>query len=108
MKKLISIIRMKSMPVTNVSVTRGDENGEINITWDSLRHAELYVIQYGTGSRGDQKEDVSWKVADIINESNYTIKGLKKSKTYLFRVAAVTAKKQGPWSRTVKKSIDNN
>lgn len=91
---------MKSMAVTNVNVTRGDEKGELNISWDSQQHAELYVIQYGTGN--------VWKVADIIDESKYTIRGLKESKTYLFRVAAVTAKKQGPWSKTVKKNIDKN
>lgn len=99
---------MKSMAVTNVNVTRGDEKGELNISWDSQRHAELYVIQYSTGNNaaGKNRGSVSWKVADIIDESKYTIRGLKESKTYLFRVAAVTAKKQGRWSKTVKKNID--
>jgi len=98
------------MAVTNVNVTRGDEKGELNISWDSQRHAEFYVIQYGTGNNaaGNSSGSVSWKVADIIDESKYTIRGLKESKTYLFRVAAVTAKKQGPWSKTVKKNIDKN
>ena len=98
------------MAVTNVNVTSGDEKGELNISWDSQQHAELYVIQYGTGNNGAalKGERVSWKVADIIDESKYTIRGLKESKTYLFRVAAVTAKKQGPWSKTVKKNIDKN
>jgi hypothetical protein len=101
---------MKSMAVTNVNVTRGDEKGELNISWDSQQHAELYVIQYGTGNNGEvsNSANISWKVADIIDESKYTIRGLKESKTYLFRVAAVTAKKQGPWSKTVKKNIDKN
>lgn len=91
---------MESLIISNINVTRGDEEGELNLSWDSLNDANLYVIQYGTG-----KQNVSWKVADIVNESRYTIKGLKEKKTYLFRVAVVNSSKQGPWSKVVEKSI---
>lgn len=106
---------MKSAVVTNLSVTLGDEKGEMNLSWDSVESAELYVIQF-SGSRNSSNirtakrttsvsNDTLWKTADIINESKYTIRGLKEKKTYLFRVAAVTSSRQGPWSRTVKKEI---
>ncbi len=106
---------MKSSFVSKLNVTRGDETGEINLSWDSVKNAELYVIQFSTAKNRqaikDEKSDDSkinnagWETADIINESKYTIKGLREKKTYLFRVAAVTTSKQGPWSRTVRKEI---
>jgi Fibronectin type III domain len=106
---------MKRTLVSNLNATRGDEKGEINLSWDSITSAELYVIQFSVSKNGSAlKENKSsegklteagWKTADIINESKYTIRGLKEKKTYLFRVAAVTTSKQGPWSRTVKKVI---
>lgn len=106
---------MKRTMVSNFNATRGDEKGEINLSWDSVSSAELYVIQISAAKNGSKTNvlkssnarliETEWKTADIINESKYTIKGLKEKKTYLFRVAAVTTSKQGPWSRTVKKVI---
>ncbi len=106
---------MKSAVISNLSVTRGDDKGEINLSWDSVESAELYVIQFSDSTIGlrlnraknaaSTSNNTSWKTADIINESKYTIRGLKERKTYSFRVAAVTSSNQGPWSRTVKKDI---
>lgn len=106
---------MKRTVVSNFNVTRGDEKGEINLSWDSVVNAELYVIQFsdlqnGANAKRTKKlhsvsNNYPWKTADIINESKYTIRGLKEKRTYKFRVAAVTSSKQGPWSRTVKKVI---
>ncbi len=106
---------MKSAVISNLSVTRGDDKGEINLSWDSVESAELYVIQFSGSVNGLKlktakgpasiSNNTAWITADIINESKYTIKGLREKKTYLFRVAAVTSSKQGPWSKTAKKVI---
>lgn len=106
---------MKSPSVTKLNVTRGEETGEINLSWDPVKNAELYVIQYNTAKNraaangrikhADKLKDECWITADIINESKYTIKGLKEKRTYLFRVAAVTTNRQGPWSRAEKKEL---
>lgn len=89
------------MNIQSFNVTRGDEKGEVNITWDSVNDAKLYIVQYS----GAAAKNNDWKVADIVNESFYTIRGLKKNRTYFFRVAAVNSSKQGPWSRKIKKNI---
>lgn len=93
---------MNRLNIRSFNVTRGDINGEVNICWDSVNEAQLYIIQY-TGREYGNNE---WKVADIVNESFCTLKGFKKNRTYYFRVAAVNGSKQGPWSRKIKKIIN--
>lgn len=91
---------MNALEINTMYVTRGDGAGEVNISWDSLDEADRYVVQYSTtGSRND------WRLADITNESSYTLKGLKLHKTYIFRVAAVNSSKKGPWCAPVKKKV---
>ena len=95
------LVLMNEFYIRGFNVTRGDEKGEVNISWDSVNGAHLYIIQFaGTGNKNNE-----WKVADIINESFYTLKGLKNNRSYFFRVAAVNSRKQGPWSRKIKKDI---
>lgn len=107
---------MKSMVIENIYVAKGDETGELNLSWDSLKEAELYVIQYrdikyprtkkiNTDKKSGAKLKSLWKVADITNEPKYTIKGLKSKRKYSFRVAAVNSTRQGPWSVTAVKEI---
>lgn len=74
---------MSRLFIQSFNVTRGDDKGEVNISWDSISNAKLYIIQF-SGTAGS-KNNNEWKVADIVNESFYTLKGLKKNRTYFFQ-----------------------
>ncbi len=90
---------MNALEINTMYVTRGDGAGEVNITWDSLDEADRYVVEYTTPGKNE------WKLADITNESNYTLKGLKLRRTYIFRVSAVNSSQKGPWCTPVKKKV---
>jgi predicted phage tail protein len=86
--------------ISSISAAKGDVKGEVDLNWDGIEIADSYIIEYCNGSRKQ-----NWVLVDIINESKYTIKGLKQNKTYSFRVRAVNSQRQGAWSITVKKRI---
>lgn len=86
--------------ISSIAAAKGDVKGEVDLNWDGIDIADSYVIEFYNGS-----SKKNWVLVDIINESKYTIKGLKPNRTYSFRVAAVNSQKQGPWSATVKKRI---
>ena len=104
------------MVIENIYAARGADTGELNLSWDSLKEAELYVIQYmdtkshrlknnNSAKKSGTRIKSLWKVADITDEPKYTFKGLKGNRKYSFRVAAVSAEAQGPWSTTTEKEI---
>lgn len=89
-----------NLTINSIHAARGDGAGEIDLNWDAIENADSYVIEFC-----ERNGRAKWNVLDIINESKYTVKGLKNKKAYMFRVAAVDSKKQGPWSITVEKII---
>jgi hypothetical protein len=82
-----------------IAVTSGDNDGEIDLTWEPVRGANTYVVQKSAG----KKEGYRWENIDVIDKSSYTVSKLKSKKEYNFRIAAVTLKGQGPWSEIVTK-----
>lgn len=86
--------------ISSINAAKGDIKGEVDLNWDGIEIADQYVIEFCNGI-----SNKNWIVVDIINESKYTIKGLKPNKTYSFRVAAVNSQKQGPWSEPVCKKV---
>lgn len=90
------------LTITSLSAAKGDIKSEIDLNWDGIDFADTYMIEYCNESRKQ-----NWVLVDIINESKYTIKGLRTNKTYSFRVRAVNSQKQGPWSETVIKELYN-
>lgn len=78
----------------NLSVTAGDNDGELDPDWDSVRGASSYVIQRSA----DPPTASSWQMIMTVNPSKATVSGLTSGTKYWFRVAAVGAAGQGPWS----------
>lgn len=67
--------------------------GEIALTWDVVRGARSYIVQQATDIvAGD------WSLALVSTKSKANVTGLTSGKKYWFRVAAVGAAGQGPWS----------
>jgi len=83
-----------------IAATKGDLDGEVDITWEPVKGAYTYIIQ----KRNEKNRNAKWEQVDIIDRSSYTISKLKSGKKYRFRVAAVNSKGQGPWSETVNKT----
>ena len=73
--------------------TQGDHEGEIDLTWSRVRGAKSYMVQ--------QSANVTprvWQQAMVSPRSSATVKGLTSGQVYAFRVAAVGAAGDGPWS----------
>lgn len=86
--------------VISLYATRGDQTGEIEIQWHPEEGASCYIIQMSPAG----KKNHPWKHIDIVNSSKYTITGLKPSKSYAFRIAAVSnGSGQGSWSEPIVK-----
>lgn len=77
-----------------LSATAGDHDGEIDLAWDTVRGARSYVVERSP----DPPTDASWTHAAVSTRSRLTVEGLDSGTRYWFRVAAVTANEQGPWS----------
>lgn len=88
-------------PPISIYATTGDLNGEIDLVWEPVKGASNYIIQY---SPGTQKQS-SWRYLDVVTKSSHTLTNLKHGKNYKFRVAAVSSKGQGTWSKPVIKKV---
>jgi len=75
----------------NLSATDGDLDEEIDLAWNRVRGAASYLIQ--------RSEDlVAWAGDKVSTKSLLTYPGCETGKKFWFRVAAVGAAGQGPWS----------
>ncbi len=82
-----------------LTATVGDHDGEIDLSWDTVRGARSYVIERST----DPTTETSWVHAGLSTRSKITIEGLTSGTRYWFRVAALTNNGQAPWSNPAMK-----
>lgn len=76
------------------SATRGDREGDIDCSWDTVAGARSYVIEISP----DPPTSTSWKHAGVSTKSRSTISNLTPGTRYWFRVAAVGTAGQSGWS----------
>jgi hypothetical protein len=75
----------------NLFATDGDLDEEIDLGWDRVRGSRSYLIQ--------RSEDLAaWSGDKVSTKSTFTYPGCTPGKKYWFRVAAIGAAGQGPWS----------
>jgi hypothetical protein len=79
---------------TNFVATMSDLPGCIDLMWDRVRGASTYVVQICP----DPLSDTSWRQIGLPTKSSFTATGLTAGSKYWFRVAAIGAAGQGPWS----------
>ena len=79
---------------TSLTATDGDEEGEIDLTWDKVKGAKSYVIERSV----DPPTATSWGHATVVLKSSATINGLTGGTRYWFRVASVLSTGQSGWS----------
>lgn len=78
----------------NLRAFAGDNDGEIDLDWDSVKKAKSYEIQRSL----DPVTATSWIAAGTVTKSKGTITGLTSGTKYWFRVRAIGAAGPGPWS----------
>ena len=78
----------------SLNATLGDLEHTVDLGWDKVRGARSYVVQWCA----DPMSDANWQQAGISTKSSYLVTGLTAGTKYWFRVAAVGAAGQGPWS----------
>lgn len=88
-----------SGPPPSLTATAGDHDGEIDLSWDTVRSARSYVVQRSP----DPPNETSWVHATVSTRSATTIQGLTSGTRYWFRVAAVTTSGQTAWSNPAVK-----
>ncbi len=95
-KKTPHVVKKKNKisSLLSLTATSGDDEGEIDLVWEPVKTADVYLIQKSKGSQKPAK----WRYEDIVTESSYTVSKLKSGYKYWFRVAAVCSKTRGQWS----------
>ena len=90
-----------SMPkIVGLFATQGDADGEIDLHWNPIKRGlNSYVIEYTTDPAGQ----TGWGHTKVCTASKITLTGLTSATRYWFRVAAVGAAGQGPWSDAATK-----
>lgn len=76
-----------------LTATTGNHEGEIELSWDSVRGARSYVVE-----RSADPQAGPWTQAGVAPRSSLIVEGLDSGTRYYFRVAAVTLNGQSPWS----------
>jgi len=83
----------------SLTATAGDHDGEIDLSWDTVRGARSYVVQRSP----DPPSESTWTHSAISTRSRATVEGLNSGTRYWFRVSAVTPNGQTAWSNPVVK-----
>ena len=79
---------------TDLSATTGDRDGELDVQWNRVKGASSYVVEQTT----DAAAATGWKSAGVATKSKQSVTGLTTGTKYWFRVAAIGAAGQSPWS----------
>jgi hypothetical protein len=78
----------------NLSAVAGDGEGKAELSWKPVRGASSYPVS----KCEDPITPDGWELVGISTKANFTVKNLTSGKKCWFKVAAVGAAGQGPWS----------
>jgi hypothetical protein len=84
--------------VVYLNATSGDNAGEIDIQWDSVKGAASYIVQAAI----NDGVAVVWTHITVVTKSKAAL-AMKSGVNYQIRVAAVGSAGQGPWSDSINK-----
>lgn len=87
-------IQTSETPIA-LSATEGDHDGEIDLSWDTVKSAKSYVVERSP----DPPTSTSWVHETVSSKSSTTVSGLVSgTRYYWFRVAAVMTGGQSGFS----------
>ena len=90
-------VRAESAPITaierpgDLTASVGDDDGEVDLSWDSVRGAKSYELQAS-------EDAASWQHAGISTRSKASVASLASGTKYWFRVRAIGSNAESPWS----------
>jgi hypothetical protein len=88
-------------PVANLSITAGDNAGELDLQWDPVSGAKTYEVQISP----DPVTATSWIPQPSVSKSKAVILGLTSGAKMWARVRAVGAGGTGAWSDPATKIV---
>ena len=87
--------------VTTLVVTAGDNDGELNPSWDPVTGADNFEVQVNT----DPTKPAQWVTKLASSQSHCTITGLPSGIRHYVRVRANGPMGSGPWSDEASKMV---
>lgn len=90
-------------PVQNLTITAGDDEGELDLAWDPVRGAKSYQIQISP----DPITPTSWTDVAPAGKSRKSLSGLERGARMWVRVRAIAPKEEnnGAWSDPAVKTV---
>jgi hypothetical protein len=86
--------------ISELHVTAGDNDGEVDPNWHAERGTRSYEVQYNyTGLQGP------WTNADPVTKSKTTLTGLNSGQRVYVRVRAIGSAGPAPWSDVISKMV---
>ena len=85
--------------VQNLSLTVGDNPGELDAHWDPIKGRQTYQIEFCV----DPMSATGWRDATPTKKSKATIPGLTSGSKIWVRVRAIGADGPGPWSSEISR-----
>ncbi len=79
-----------------LQVLQGISEGEVTVTWDKVKHALHYVLEYGV--EGEEPKSIP-----LCGRRKKTLMLPRLGATYFFRMAAIGTSGQSNWSTTVRR-----
>lgn len=81
----------------NVSASTGDDDGEIDVSWNPVAKARNYIVE--CREHIDGQVPGAWTQVKIVSRSKLTATGLVTGRKYAFRVRALGPNSvESPWS----------
>lgn len=84
----------------SIRTAKNVKKKSLKLTWKKASNAKKYQIQYSMNKKFKKGNKTK-----VTNKLKYTIKGLKKKKTYYVRVRGINGKTYGKWSKAKKVKI---
>ena len=78
---------------TNLSVTMGDHEGEMDLQWTPPKGAKSYIVECSTYA-----VPRTWQQVKIVTRSSLTVPDLTPGEVYAFRVKAIGSAGESDWS----------
>ncbi len=87
--------------VANLSVTGGDNAGELDLHWDPASSAKSYEVHMSP----DPVTNSSWSSQPSVTKSKTVVNGMASGTRAWARVRAINSAGQGAWSSPISKVV---
>jgi hypothetical protein len=88
-------------PVSNLSLTAGDNAGELDLHWDPAQGAKSYEVHISP----DPVTNTSWNSKPSVTKSKTTVADMASGTRVWTRVRAINSAGQGAWSSPISKVV---